>query len=99
MKLLAIPLGCQKTTTKWLVITQQKTLGKSLMKQLAISLRQQSCQVIGYGYSHSTRLPTALHSHLTDETTGKTTSHPTKQPEDGCQVVGYSQSTDGTTKY
>jgi hypothetical protein len=23
MKLLAIPLGCQKTTTKWLVIRQQ----------------------------------------------------------------------------
>src|SRR5665647_3731362 len=33
-----------------------------------------SCQVIGYGYSHST-----------DETT----SHPTQQPKDGCQVVGY----------
>src|SRR5450759_2254933 len=63
MKLLAIPLGCQKalhshsakspkygdisrwlTTAKWLVITQQKTLGKSLviamplMKLLAIPL-------------------------------------------------------------
>src|SRR5450759_484240 len=31
MKLLAIPLGCQKTTAKWLVITQQKMLGKSLV--------------------------------------------------------------------
>jgi hypothetical protein len=31
MKLLANPLGCQKTTAKWLVITQQKTLGKSLV--------------------------------------------------------------------
>jgi hypothetical protein len=30
-------------------------------------------------------------------TTGETTSHPTKQPEDGCQVVGYSHLTDGTT--
>jgi len=29
---------------KWLVITQQKTLGKSLMKQLAISLRQQAAK-------------------------------------------------------
>ncbi len=28
-----------------------------------------------------------------DGTTDETTSHPTKQPEDGCQVVGYSQST------
>ncbi len=28
-----------------------------------------------------------------DGTTGETTSHPTKQPEDGCQVVGYSHST------
>jgi len=28
-----------------------------------------------------------------DKTTGETTSHPTKQPEDGCQVVGYSHST------
>ena len=27
-----------------------------------------------------------------DGTTGETTSYPTKQPEDGCQVVGYSQS-------
>ncbi|MDD1633380.1 MAG: hypothetical protein LUP91_14395, partial [Methylococcaceae bacterium] len=27
-----------------------------------------------------------------DETTGETTSHPTKQPEDGCQVVGYEPS-------
>jgi hypothetical protein len=53
IKLLAIPLGCQpknfwpgtrKTTTKWLVITQQNTLGKSLMKQLAISLRQQAAK-------------------------------------------------------
>jgi hypothetical protein len=26
-------------------------------------------------------------------TTGETTSHPTKQPEDGCQVVGYSHLT------
>jgi hypothetical protein len=39
MKLLANPLGCQKTTAKWLVITQQKTLGKSLV--IAIPL---SCQ-------------------------------------------------------
>jgi len=29
----------------------------------------------------------------TDMTTGETTSHPTKQPEDGCQVVGYSHLT------
>ncbi|MBI5659599.1 MAG: PD-(D/E)XK nuclease family protein [Nitrosomonadales bacterium] len=28
-----------------------------------------------------------------DKTTGETTSHPTKQPEDGYQVVGYSHST------
>jgi hypothetical protein len=35
--------------------------------------------------------------HMPDETTGETTSHPTKQPEDGCQVVGYSQSTDEAT--
>src|SRR5450759_4916453 len=28
-----------------------------------------------------------------DRSTGGTTSHPTKQPEDGCQVVGYSHST------
>jgi hypothetical protein len=28
----------------------------------------------------------------TDEATDETTSHPTKQPEDGCQVVGYSHS-------
>ncbi len=28
-----------------------------------------------------------------DGTTDETTSHPTKQPEDGCQVVGYSHST------
>ena len=33
-------------------------------------------------------LPT-LTEVVTDETTGETTSHPTKQPEDGCQVVGY----------
>ena len=31
MRPLAIPLGCQRTTTKWLVITKQKTLGKSLV--------------------------------------------------------------------
>jgi hypothetical protein len=31
IKLLAIPPGCQKMTTKWLVITQQNTLGKSLV--------------------------------------------------------------------
>jgi hypothetical protein len=35
----------------------------------------------------------AGYSHLTDKTTGETTSHPTKQPEDGCQVFGYSHST------
>jgi hypothetical protein len=29
-------------------------------------------------------------------TTGETTSHPTKQPEDGCQVVGYSHLTGET---
>jgi hypothetical protein len=28
-----------------------------------------------------------------DVNTGETTSYPTKQPEDGCQVVGYSHST------
>ena len=28
-----------------------------------------------------------------DVATDKTTSHPTKQPEDGCQVFGYSHST------
>src|ERR1035437_4949261 len=39
MKPLAIPLGCQRTTTKQLVITQQKTLGKPLV--IAIPL---SCQ-------------------------------------------------------
>ena len=31
MRPLAIPIGCQRTTTKWLVITKQKTLGKSLV--------------------------------------------------------------------
>src|SRR5450755_631481 len=31
MKLLAIPLGCQRTTTKWLVIGCQKTSAKSLV--------------------------------------------------------------------
>jgi hypothetical protein len=36
-----------------------------------------SCQVIGYGYSHST---------------GETTSHSTKLPKDGNQVAGYKQS-------
>ncbi len=35
----------------------------------------------------------------TDITTGETTSHPTKQPEDGCQVVGYSYLTDETTNH
>ena len=34
---------------------------------------------------------------LPDKTTGETTSHPTKQPEDGCQVVGYSHLTGKTT--
>jgi len=28
----------------------------------------------------------------TDESTGETASHPTTQPKDGCQVVGYSHS-------
>ena len=32
-------------------------------------------------------------------TTGATTSQPTKQPEDGCQVAGYSHSTDETTSH
>jgi hypothetical protein len=31
VRLLAIPLGCQKTTTKWLVIIRQNTPGKSLL--------------------------------------------------------------------
>src|SRR5450759_5724989 len=31
MKLLAIPLGCQRTTTKWLVISRQKTATKWLV--------------------------------------------------------------------
>jgi hypothetical protein len=44
MKQLANPLSHQRTVAKWLVITQQKTLGKSLMKQLAISLRQQAAK-------------------------------------------------------
>jgi hypothetical protein len=35
----------------------------------------------------------------TDMTTGETTSHPTKQPEDGCQVVGYSHLTDETASH
>jgi hypothetical protein len=34
-----------------------------------------------------------LTGETTDMTTGETTSHPTKQPEDGCQVVGYSHLT------
>ena len=35
-----------------------------------------------------------MNPHLSpDGTTGETTSHPTKQPENGCQVVGYSHST------
>jgi len=33
------------------------------------------------------------HNEPSDGTTGETISHPTKQPEDGCQVVGYSHST------
>ena len=32
-------------------------------------------------------------------TTGETTSHPTKQPENSCQVVGYSHLTDKTTSH
>jgi len=44
MKQLANPLSHQSTVAKWLVITQQETLGKSLMKQLAISLRQQAAK-------------------------------------------------------
>jgi len=35
----------------------------------------------------------SVNSVFSDVTTGETTSHPTKQPEDGCQVVGYSHST------
>jgi len=31
-------------------------------------------------------------SFAPDGTTGETTSHPTKQPKNGCQVVGYSHS-------
>jgi hypothetical protein len=31
MKLLAIPLGCQRTTTKWLVISRQKMATKWLV--------------------------------------------------------------------
>src|ERR1039457_7111493 len=65
IKLLAIPLGCQKTTTKWLVITQQKTLGKSLviamplMKLLAIPL---GCQRTTTKWLVISRQK-ALHSH------------------------------------
>ena len=36
IKLLAIPLGCQKTTAKWLVISP------TLIKQLAIRLNPQA---------------------------------------------------------
>jgi tRNA pseudouridine32 synthase/23S rRNA pseudouridine746 synthase len=42
-------------------------------------------RVLGFGES--------VHASIPDVTTGKTTSHPTTQPEDGCQVVGYSHST------
>jgi hypothetical protein len=35
----------------------------------------------------------AIRSLFLGETTGETTSHPTKQPKNGCQVVGYSHST------
>jgi hypothetical protein len=36
---------------------------------------------------------TPLRPEKFGRTTGETTSHPTKQPEDGCQVVGYSHLT------
>ncbi|HEY8888542.1 MAG TPA: hypothetical protein VIM35_08635 [Gallionella sp.] len=39
------------------------------------------------------RLFFSVDSVFSDITTGETTSHPTKQPEDGCQVVGYSHAT------
>jgi hypothetical protein len=32
-------------------------------------------------------------------TTGETTSHPTKQPKDGCQVAGYSNCFDLPLRY
>jgi len=43
MELLAIPLGCQRTTTKWLVITPalMELLIGLLMKPLAIPLCHQ----------------------------------------------------------
>src|SRR5450756_3171604 len=44
-------------------------------------------------------LPQIPSPQSTDGTTGETTSHPTKQPEDGCQVVGYSHLTDETTSH
>jgi hypothetical protein len=37
MKLLAIPLDCQRTTTKWLVIGRQKTTAKSLVMRTAMT--------------------------------------------------------------
>jgi hypothetical protein len=39
----------------------------------------------------------AKQKKITDETIGEATSHPTKQPEDCCQVVGYSHLTGETT--
>jgi hypothetical protein len=56
MKPLAIPLGCQKTIIKWLVITQQKTLGKSLVMRLLVEYLRQAvivrhdmcrCRIVG----------------------------------------------------
>jgi hypothetical protein len=47
-------------------------------------------QVNGHGGSPLPQIPSPQSS---DGTTSETTSHPTKQPEDGCLVVGYSHST------
>ena len=66
----------------------RKSLLKQLMKRLAIPLGRPTAL-----HSHSAKSPKngdisrrlALHSQSTD----KTTSHPTKQPKYGCQVVGY----------
>jgi hypothetical protein len=57
MKQLANPLSHQRTVAKWLVITQQKTLGKSLV--IAIRLGYQKAlhsHLTDETTSHSTRL-------------------------------------------
>jgi hypothetical protein len=44
VKLLAIPLGCPKTATKWLVIGYQKAIAKSLV--IALPLKEEGTEIL-----------------------------------------------------